>query len=96
MPVVAADAFAKMYPDIGSNIMPPAHHFAITPSDTDDMAVVVREIYIGTAGNLTVHMAGDAANANVLYKMLAGTFLCGRFDRVLATGTTATDLVGRW
>jgi hypothetical protein len=67
--------------------------FAITPANGADLAVGTRAIYVGGAGNLTVRMSGDQAAA-VFIAVPVGTVLPIAVDRVQATGTTATNLVG--
>lgn len=69
---------------------PAASHFAITPSDSADLAVVPRAIYCQTAGTAVLR---DAAGTNVSYALTAGQILPLSAVRVLATGTTA-GLVG--
>lgn len=65
--------------------------FAITPSDSVDLADYPRAIYIGGAGNITMTLAsGDV----VFTGILAGTVLAVRPSRIKATGTTATAMVG--
>lgn len=67
---------------------------AITPSDTTDIAVVTRAIYVGTGGDLKVTMRGGQT---VTFKAVqGGTLLPIRVSRVLSTGTTAANLVGVW
>lgn len=64
----------------------------ITPGDGLDLPHVTRAIYVGGAGDLRVMMcAGDVvtlagAQAGMVYPL--------RLRQVLATGTTATGLVG--
>jgi hypothetical protein len=71
---------------------PASNAFAITPSDTVLFANDTRGIYVGGAGNITVLMQGGGV---VLFTAVpAGTILPIRADRVNATGTTATALVG--
>jgi hypothetical protein len=71
---------------------PAADAFAITPSDAVDFTNDTRAIYVGGAGNLTVVMQSGAV---VLFTAVpAGTVLPIRADRVNATGTTATAMVG--
>lgn len=71
---------------------PAADAFAITPSDTVLFTNDTRGIYVGGAGNLTVLMQSGAV---VLFTAVpAGTVLPIRAERVNATGTTATALVG--
>jgi uncharacterized protein YabE (DUF348 family) len=65
----------------------------ITPSDGTDLTANVRAIYVGGAGNLTVQMAGDASQVTFT-AVSVGTLLPIQVSRVLATGTTATLLIG--
>jgi hypothetical protein len=66
--------------------------FAIVPSDTLELAETARAIYVGGAGTMTLvtRDGGTAAFAG----LAAGTVLPVSAVRVLATGTTATNLVG--
>ena len=65
---------------------------AVTPSDTVDLPVTARGLFVGTAGNVAVIGAGDSLP--VTFKNVAnGTVLPLCVKRVLATGTTATDIV---
>lgn len=65
----------------------------ITPSDSADVgAYKVRQIYVGTAGDVTVMQGGVAVQfKNVPAGSLLGPFMV---DKVLATGTSADHLVG--
>lgn len=66
--------------------------FAITPLDGADLTEITRAIYIGQGGDLHVVMLSDA---EVVFSNLpAGMLLPCRVRRVLATGSTAGDLVG--
>lgn len=65
---------------------------AITPNDSADLAFATRAIYVGGAGNLAVQMQLDGAVTFVAVP--AGSILPIRVARVLATGTTATNLIG--
>lgn len=71
--------------------MPYNDGFAITKSDTDELAQVTRGIYVGGAGNIS--LVTERGNTVVLKGALAGTILNVRAVKVLAA-TTATDLVG--
>lgn len=64
---------------------------AVTPSDTADLVVKPRALYIGGAGDLNVDMTnGDT----VLFKAAAaGAILPISVRRVRATSTTATNIV---
>lgn len=68
---------------------------AVTPSDTVDLTNVTRGLYIGTAGNVSVNMYESGA-AVVFTGVPAGTVLPIRVTRVLATNTTASNIVALW
>jgi hypothetical protein len=76
---------------IVSNDFPADWAAAVTPSDTVDFDQRPRALYVGSSGNITVNMAdGQAVTfANVP----AGMILPVRPKRVLATGTTASNIV---
>ncbi len=66
--------------------------FAVTPSNDADLPQQTRGLYVGTSGHLAVQLlAGDSI---VLKHVPGGTILPLRAVRVLATGTTAADIVG--
>ncbi|MFA5988471.1 MAG: hypothetical protein WC803_02555 [Sphingomonas sp.] len=65
---------------------------AITPHDTDELAVLPKALYIGTGGALVVRAVDSAGD--VTFKNLAsGQILDVRAQYVRATGTTAADIV---
>lgn len=65
---------------------------AITPSDAGSLPDPVRAIYVGAGGNLRVRMlSGEVVT---LAGVQGGAVYPLRVDQVLATGTTATGLVG--
>jgi|TARA_R100000951_G_scaffold49409_1_gene41745 hypothetical protein len=71
---------------------------AVTPTDTFSAATKVdgAALYIGTGGNVAVVMKnieGTTGNAIVFKNVPDGTFLPAIVDYVIATGTTATDIV---
>lgn len=65
--------------------------FAITPSDETDLAIKPRALFVGSAGNLVL-VGADGVSAP--FPALAGQTLALSPHRVMATGTTATGLVG--
>lgn len=66
--------------------------FAITPSDSSDLAAETRGLWVGASGDLALVLAsGDEV---ILAGAIAGSLLPLRVRRVKATGTTATSLVG--
>jgi hypothetical protein len=68
------------------------HGFSIAPSDLDALDAETRAIYVGGAGDLAVTLAsGDTVTFAGLG---AGSLLPVRAQKVLATGTTATGLLG--
>jgi hypothetical protein len=65
---------------------------AITPSNTTDLTVYARGIYVGVGGNITVDMTDSGTNITFL-AVPQGTILPIQVKRVYSTGTTATNLV---
>lgn len=73
----------------------PGHAAAVTPHDDNDLAVPATRLYVGVSGHLTLLLAGDTAV--VLYKNVpVGWTRPMQVRRVMATGTTATDIVAEW
>lgn len=64
----------------------------ITPDDATDLAVPTRAIFVGEVGNLAVQML--SGQTVTFSNMQAGIIYPLRVARVLATGTTATGLLG--
>lgn len=71
---------------------PPSEAFAVAPDDEADLDKVPRALYIGVSGDVTVRFA-DKPEDNILFKNVPVGLFYGQFTRVLATGTTATDIV---
>jgi hypothetical protein len=67
--------------------------FTITTSDSTVLARPTRAVYVGGAGNLAVRLAGDQSTP-IFIAVPVGTTLNIRADKILATGTTATNLLG--
>jgi len=71
----------------------PANHAeTVVTSDAEDLATVTRGLWVGGAGNVAAVMLGGQTVTFV--GVQAGTLLPIRVKRVLATGTTATYMVG--
>jgi hypothetical protein len=68
---------------------PPTRHFAVTPSNSTNLTVRPRALYVGTQGNLTLI---DEHGTSCAYVGVTG-LLPFRPVRVMATGTTATNIV---
>lgn len=64
---------------------------AVTPSDSTVLPTT-RALYIGTAGNVAVVMADDQ-NSVTFVAVMAGSILPVQVTKVLATGTTASNIV---
>lgn len=66
---------------------------AVTPSDTVDLSVWAKALYVGEAGDLSVIPAGDGALTAVTLRNHPVGYAPVQVRRVLATGTTAGDIV---
>ena len=64
----------------------------VTTSDTVDLSVVTRGLYVGVAGDVKVTMADDTVITFV--GLAAGIEHAIAAKRVWATGTTATSILG--
>lgn len=65
----------------------------ITPNDSAVFENIYNALYIGGDGNLVVRAVNSDSNVTI-NGAKAGTFLLVAVDRVLATGTTATGILG--
>ena len=72
---------------------PASFGFAITPSDTVDLPYAVKAIYIGTTGNV-VAIFQDSESQVTLKSLQGGSLYPFQLKRILATGTSATDIIG--
>ena len=85
---MAGDQFEQLAPGLDA---PSGEFEAITPSDTTDLTMPTRAVYVGTAGNITaVDLTGTAV---VFSSVPAGAILPIRASRINATGTSASNLV---
>jgi len=66
---------------------------AITPSDSGELDIYTRAIYVGGTGDLRVQMVGTG-NDVTFSAVPAGSFLPIRVKRVYDTNTTATFIIG--
>jgi len=81
------------FKDTSSGLSGPAFDaFAITPSDANDILEVTRALYIGGGGNITLITKGGTQTT--FAGVSAGAILPIRTSRVMATGTSATNIVG--
>ena len=70
---------------------PPNRHAAVTASDSTDLNGC-RAVYVGGAGNVALRLTGNTT-AVTYVGVTAGSYLVGLIDRVMATNTTATNIV---
>ncbi|KQR78100.1 spike base protein, RCAP_Rcc01079 family [Rhizobium sp. Leaf341] len=83
------DRFAHTADSLSS---PATHAFDITPADDADLPETTRAIFVGIGGAVALRMQSGAVVT--LAGISQGTLLPVRADRILATGTTASALVG--
>ncbi len=88
---MAIDSYKNM---VGGLESPARDAAEVTPNDSTDMGFTCRSLYVGVSGDVAVHMAGEATP--VIFKSVPIGVLPIRVDRVLATGTTASDIVALW
>lgn len=66
----------------------------VTPSDGTDLPIYANALYIGGGGDVAVLAENDADGASVVFKNVpAGGILPVQTRRVLATGTTASNII---
>jgi len=76
-----------------STITPSRKPFAVTPADDTELPLQIKGLYIGNGGDVVLIGAGSVTP--VTYKNVpTGAFIAVDASHVLATGTTATDIVG--
>jgi len=69
--------------------------FVITKNDSTVFVKPTRALYVGSAGDVTVHMVADAvADYRTYANVQEGTTLDIQVDMVRATGTAASGFVG--
>ncbi|MEK9213141.1 spike base protein, RCAP_Rcc01079 family [Sphingomonas sp. 2378] len=75
---------------------PATRAVAIVPADAADLADIPKGIYVGTGGDITMIGAGAPSGATgVTWKNVpAGALIPFRPRRILATGTTAANMLG--
>jgi len=76
------------------DIRPIVNAAAVVPSDTVDLGVVTRRLYIGGGGDLKVTLIGG--NVVTYVGLPAGGLLVIAAKRVWAAGTTATNVLAEW
>lgn len=83
---------ADHFDDFTKTLESPAdRHFPIVPDDGTDLAIMPRAVRVGGAGAVVMR---DRSGQDITYVVAAGEVLVFRPLRILASGTTATDIVG--
>lgn len=76
-----------------SNVETARQLVAVTKSDTVDLTIYARALWVGGAGDVAVVGPDGPDTPTVLKGVPAGTRLDVQARRVHSTGTTATDIV---
>lgn len=84
-----ADKFQKQVNTLDSIL---TDGFVITPSDTTEFTQPTRVLYIGNTGDITVVMISGTTLS--FTNVTSGQILPFRVSKVMATGTTATNIIG--
>lgn len=75
-------------------VAPATRAAAVTPSDITDLPTYAKALYVGTTGNIALVPRFAQTDAGVTFVgVTAGSILPVQCRRVLATGTTATNIV---
>lgn len=88
----AVDTF-KQQPE--TEWSPATSSVSVTPSDSEELAYLTRALYVGVGGNLSVKLRDDSA-AVVFVGVAEGTILPLQVKQVMATNTTATNIIALW
>ncbi len=83
------DPFKNQAPSLTA---PASNGEAITPSDTMQLSRPTRALYVGQGGDVTVEMLGGMTLT--FSNLQGGVFYPIRVTKVLASGTTASNMVG--
>lgn len=83
------DSFANVQTSLSG---PASSGFAITPHDAADLPETTRAIYVGSGGDLCLRML--TGETLTFVGISPASLLPVRATRILATGTTAGNLVG--
>ena len=72
---------------------PGTRSFPIVPDDDDTLPILPKAVYVGTGGD--VALRGQEDDAPLIWRNVpSGALIPFRSALVLATGTTASDLIG--
>lgn len=83
-----------IFEDRSSGLESPGYDaVAVTPSDSSDLPVTSRALYVGTGGDVRVTVGSGSV---VTFVNVPEGILPMRVSRVHASGTTAADIVAVW
>lgn len=83
-----------MFEDRSSGLESPGYDASpVVPSDSTDLTITSRAIYVGTSGDLRVTTASGSV---VTFANAPEGMLPMRVSRVHASGTTAANIVAVW
>jgi hypothetical protein len=80
--------------DVRTGSSPGRTAFAITPSDSADLARYAKALYVGVTGDITGVPIDTSDETTILLKAHPVGYCPVGFRKILAAGTTATNLVG--
>lgn len=83
------------YAGTGVDLLGPADlAAAVTPSDTENLPIASKRLWIGSVGNVKLTTVGGST---VTYLAVpSGTYLLVRAQQVFATDTTAEDIIAEY
>ena len=83
-----------LYSGSGNDLLSPASNaIAVTPSDTADLPIASKRLWVGGAGTVKVNTVGGST---LTYTSPAGAYINVRASRVYATGTSATSILAEY
>jgi hypothetical protein len=94
-PCIREEKVTDHYAGAGDDLLGPASDgAAVTPSDTVDLPVASKRLWIGTGGNVALI---TVKGTTLTYTAVpAGTYLRVRASRVKSMGTTASNIVAEY
>ena len=72
---------------------PAQNCFVITPNDAQDLSYVTKGIYVGEGGNVSI-LALRGETPVIFTNVPSGAILDVRAKKILATNTTAANIIG--
>lgn len=95
MSAVATREDQRLQTDLLGLLASAGHAAGLAPDDAMDLTTVPKALYVGTGGDLVViGQDAPADDAGVTFRNVPdGSLLAFRARRVLATGTTAGDIL---